>query len=278
MPDSQSTATPEAISPLGPVYHADRFSGAQLTEQETVLAELRSAHEADPADLAKLLAYGRQLAFMWRYRDSIEIYSNGLTDHPLAWELYRFRGHRYISTRRYAEAEADLDRAAELHGDNFEICYHLGLARWLRGDFAGAAQAYRRCYAVTGEDSHKVAIVYWLYLALLRTGQEREAQAMLAVDYPPDVGDNVHYHRLLEVFRANLTEQQLLDLRPVGHDEGISWYGTVGYGLGAWHLLHGRTEQAVQAFRQVMASRHWSAFGFIAAETELAQLNLGLEA
>jgi hypothetical protein len=47
---------------------------------------------------------------------------------------------------------------------------------------------------------------------------------------------------------------------------------TAGYGLGAWHLAEGRREEALRAWREVLAGGSWSAFGFIAAEADLARL------
>ncbi|MGI8844408.1 MAG: tetratricopeptide repeat protein, partial [Gemmatimonadaceae bacterium] len=47
---------------------------------------------------------------------------------------------------------------------------------------------------------------------------------------------------------------------------------TVGYGIGNWHLYHGRTAEARQTFERVVRGTQWAAFGFIAAEAELARL------
>jgi len=263
---------PEVVSPLGATYYADRYDGPELAKQEVVLTELQVAYQADPGDLAKLLAYGRQLATMWRYNDAIALYTQGMTTHPTAWELYRFRGHRYISTRRFALGEIDLVKARQLGGDNFDILYHLGLARWLLGDFEGAVEPYQACYAVTGEAEHQVAIVYWLYLTLLRTGRNEEAAALLAKPYSLDVGENIHYHKLLQVFGGGFAEADLIAERPVGAEAGDAWDGTIGFGLAAWHLINGRTARAVELLRRILASRHWSAFGFIAAEAEMARM------
>ena len=263
---------PEVVSLLGARYYADRYEGPELAEQESLLSQLRAAYQADPGDLTKLLAYGRQLATMWRYNDAIALYTQGMTTHPTAWELYRFRGHRHISTRQFALGERDLVRARQLGGDNFDILYHLGLARWLLGDFEGAVEPYQACYAVTGAAEHQVAIVYWLYLTLLRTGRDAEAAALLAKPYSPDVGENIHYHKLLQVFGGHFAEADLIAERPVGAEAGDAWDGTIGFGLAAWHLINGRTERAVELLRRILASRHWSAFGFIAAEAEMARM------
>jgi tetratricopeptide (TPR) repeat protein len=104
-------------------------------------------------------------------RDAIEAYTRGIARHPAEARLYRHRGHRYITTRKFDEAIADLKRAATLvAGKPDEIepdgapnkagiprstlqsnsWYHLGLAQDLRGDFQAALASYRegmRCRA-----------------------------------------------------------------------------------------------------------------------------------
>ena len=46
---------------------------------------------------------------------------------------------------------------------------------------------------------------------------------------------------------------------------------TYGYGIGNWHLYNGRKQEAMDVFRRVVAGEMWPAFGFIAAEAELAR-------
>ena len=46
---------------------------------------------------------------------------------------------------------------------------------------------------------------------------------------------------------------------------------TLGYGLGHWYLYNGDCERAGAIFRRVTSGPYWPAFGFIAAEVELAE-------
>ena len=48
-------------------------------------------------------------------------------------------------------------------------------------------------------------------------------------------------------------------------------FATLGYGLGNWHLYNDDLERAVAIFRRVTSGPYWPAFGFIAAEAELAE-------
>jgi hypothetical protein len=42
--------------------------------------------------------------------------------------------------------------------------------------------------------------------------------------------------------------------------------------VGNWYLVNGDTQMAQQIFERVLAGRSWSAFGYIAAEAELARM------
>jgi hypothetical protein len=48
---------------------------------------------------------------------------------------------------------------------------------------------------------------------------------------------------------------------------------TIGYGLGNWHLYNGRRDQAMTTFRLIVERNEtqWPAFGYLAAEAELAR-------
>jgi hypothetical protein len=78
--------------------------------------------------------------------------------------------------------------------------------------------------------------------------------------------ENEDYLRLLRLFRGEMTAEELL-----GSGEGGVGGATVGYGVGAWHLIEGRAEAARKIFEQVVAGDAWAAFGHLAAEAELAR-------
>ncbi|MHC4711138.1 MAG: hypothetical protein ACYTA3_12145, partial [Planctomycetota bacterium] len=42
-------------------------------------------------------------------------------------------------------------------------------------------------------------------------------------------------------------------------------------GIGAWHLMGGRIEEAYTLFQAIVDGDVWPAFGYIAAEAELAR-------
>jgi len=255
------TAEPEVVSPLGAKFYARADEKGAVAEAERKLA-------ADPRNLDLVLALARAQADLWRYRDAIATYTRGIEAAPSDARLYRHRGHRYISTRQFDRARADLERAAKLDDQDFDIWYHLGLAHYLGGDFARAAEAYERCRAVAKTDDRIIAVSDWLYMTYRRLKQDAEAAKVLARITPGmEVKENQSYFARLLFYKGMKKESELVNAEKATDLE----IATVGYGLGNWHLCNGNAEKARAYFNKIVAGQYWPAFGFIAAEAELAR-------
>jgi tetratricopeptide (TPR) repeat protein len=259
---------PEIISLLGIPHYARPATGEDLQRLERELDEAVAALEEDPQDVTRHIMHGRRLAYLWRYHKAIAVYSEALTSFGESASLYRHRGHRYISVRRFGPAVRDLRRAYALQPHDFDICYHLGLARWLLGDYAGAREAYQGFMPKCSDHEERVALSYWLYMSVRRLGMREEAARILEAAGSPDVDENKHYLDLLRLFRGEVNEADIHELM----SESPLAAGTLGFGLGCWHLFEGRPEEAAECFVEVVGGKYWPAFGFIAAETELARL------
>ncbi|MFM9994499.1 MAG: hypothetical protein ACKVU4_01720 [Phycisphaerales bacterium] len=267
--------------------------GATLEEN---FARAKAAHEADPGNEDAAIWHGRRLAYLGRYTEAIGVYSDALRLHPNSFRLLRHRGHRFITVRELDLAIADLDRAAiliegvpdEVEPDgapnaqnkprstsHSNIWYHLALAHYLKGDFARAADAWARCMEFSrGNDDMLVATSYWLYLSLRRAGRTDGAGRVLEpIRAGMDVIENHAYHRLLLLYKGELTEDQVRGTAGDGPGETAVADATVGYGLAVWRLIRGDRAGARVAFERVLnaGGSNRAAFGFIAAEAELAR-------
>lgn len=280
---------PEAISLLGKPLYRLPLGDQRRASLEKNLAEAREALEAHPDDPDALIWLGRRTAYLGRYREAIEIFTRGVERFPSDPRFLRHRGHRYLTIRRLDAAIADLSRAAELiegRPDEVEpdgipnarnqprstthtnIWYHLGLGHYLKGDFEAAAESYRNCTAASRNDDMLTASSYWLYMALRRLGKNEEAQAVLKQIHPEmDIIENHTYYDLLQVFKGEIKAAELID-----PDADALTSATAGYGVGNWHLINGRAEEAQRVFKQVLKGEQWAAFGYIAAEAEMTRL------
>src|SRR5258708_35364100 len=93
--------------------------------------------------------------------------------------LYRGRGHRNPSVRHFDASMADLTRGYGIDSLNYGILYPLGVLRFVRGDFNGAADAFRRAQPRAPDGNELAGATDWLWMSLQRAGRSAEATAML---------------------------------------------------------------------------------------------------
>jgi tetratricopeptide (TPR) repeat protein len=286
---SPQMGRPEAVSLFGNRLYPPELPLERRTRLEADLTEARRAYEARPGNADALIWYGRRLAYLGRYRDAVAIYSEGIKRHPRDARLYRHRGHRLITLRRFEHATRDLRRAAQLTAgqpDQVEpdgmpnaqniplttlqgnIWYHLGLAHYLRGEWGRAADAFRQALARARNDDSIVAASDWLYMSLRRGGRTAEAARVLErIRRDMRIVENAAYHRRLLLYRGDLPADSLL----TGEGDGTQ-LATQGYGVGNWHLYNGRRREAEDILWRVVQAENWAPFGYIAAEADLHRL------
>jgi tetratricopeptide (TPR) repeat protein len=290
MAAGRQAGKPEATSWLGkPLYPAPIAAETRKTLEEN-LAKAEVVYGRNPDDADATIWMGRRVAYLGRYREAIDHFSDGVEKHPDDARMYRHRGHRYITVRELPKAIADLTKASQLiegkpdqvepDGQpnarntptstlNTNIYYHLGLAHYLSGDLEQAAAAYRRCLAFSKNPDMLVATTYWYYLTLGRIGRASEATALLTQVTPGmDIIENASYYKLLRIYQGALAADSLL-----GSAAGLDAV-TMRYGLAAWDLHNGRRDQAIAALKEIVDGypAQWPAFGYVAAEADLARL------
>lgn len=260
---------PEVISLLGKKLYAMPATGEDLRKLQDDLEKAIIALEGDPENPENIIMYGRCLGYLWRYHEAIDVYTRGIKIFPDHAMLYRHRGHRYISVRKFDQAVGDLTKASQLNAHDFDIWYHLGLAHYLRGEFEDALRAYNSCLQNAEDDDAKIAVSHWLYMTLRRLDRKEEAAAILeAISEGMEVVENQSYFDLLLFYKGIKLEKEITEAAG-SSDLNLA---TVGYGIGCWHLYNNRKDKAVQYFRKIVETRYWPAFGFIAAEAELARM------
>ena len=249
------------------------------------------AHAEKERNADNLIWLGRRTAYLGRYKQAIQIFTEGIEKFPDEARFYRHRGHRLITLRCFDMAIADLKQAAKLikgKPDQVEpdglpnaqniptstlqsnIWYHLGLAHYLKADFKAALNAYREGEKVSTNPDMQVATTHWLYMTLRRLGREKEANQVVAAIKPDlKVIENGDYYKLIRLYQGNVKPADLLqEIR--GEANSLS-NASVGYGLGNWFLYNGRRKEGEDVFRQIVNGNQWSSFGYIAAEAELSR-------
>ncbi len=264
--------------------------GDDLAKLEANLKEAREALAADPGNPEKIVWVGRRLGYLWRINEAVEVYTKGIAAHPDDAPLYRHRGHRYISLRKFDLAIADLEKAVELMADKvdqveqdgqpnrmdiplttlkYNLYYHLGLARYLAGDYGGAVIALREGWKhVRVFDDNRIALTYWIHNALRHLGRHSTAKSeLIQVGDGMNVIENEAYYRLLRMYAGSIKPDAL-----ILDDASDLDRATLMYGLGTWHLSNGDAKKAKALYQKIVAGPYWPAFGYIAAEVELVRM------
>jgi tetratricopeptide (TPR) repeat protein len=167
------------------------------------------------------------------------------------------------------KAVVDLEEAARLDDKNFDIWYHVGLARYLNGHFAKAAEAYERGRAVAASDDSLASISHWLYMSYRRAKKETEAAQVLERITPGlKVEESKAYLSLLLFYKGLKKESDIYSATGMADVDAA----TIGYGVANWHLYSGNTAKAKEYFQRVTEGKAWAAFGFIGSEVELARM------
>lgn len=252
--------SPQYRSPGGVEYRAQADTGA--------IARAQAAWAADSANVDLLIRLGIAQSGARQFREAIETFSRGIARHPQNAMLYRWRGHRYLSVRELDRAEADFRRGLALDSANYGIWYHLGVLRFVRGEFGGAATAFARAQPLAPDAGELAGATDWLWMSLTRAGRRAEADAMLR-RRPDSLETTNAYRQRLRLYRGEIGPDSVL----TASDTGDVAVATLSYGVGNWHLVRGDTAQARRWFERAVASGGWPAFGFIAAEAELRRLS-----
>ena len=274
----------QAVSLLGDVLYSPEPSESALKKY----AEAKANYEKEPDNPDALIWYGRRTAYLGKYREAIEIYSEGIEKFHEDARIYRHRGHRYVSIRKFDKAIQDFEHAATLIAgteDRIEpdgmpnaqnipvsslhtnIWYHLGLAYYLKNDLENALRVYQEGINASQNDDMLVATTHWLYMTLRLLGRKEEAkEALQPIHSKMNVIENMVYHRLCLFYKDLLPFESITDseFSSVMND-------AVAYGVGNWYFYNDDKEKAKETFQKLLRKKSWASFGYIAAESDFAR-------
>jgi tetratricopeptide (TPR) repeat protein len=246
-------------SPAGVEYRSQPDTGP--------IARAQAALSADPKNVERFIQLGVAQSGARQFREAIQTFTSGMAIAPNDAMLYRWRGHRYLSVREFDKSIADLTKGLKLDSTNYGILYHLGIVRFARGDFAGAAQMFTRSQPRAPDAGELAGSTDWLWMSLMRAGRKAQAEAMLA-RRPDSLPVDNAYARRLKLYREEIGPDAVI----TPADTADVQAATLAYGLGNWYLVRGDSARAKTYFDRSVKSGGWPAFGFIMSEVELRRL------
>lgn len=292
---SESKVPEESIKSAANTPAAYSIGGEPLTAPEPSQEALSNYTKArklyfdDTDDAENIIWYGRRAAYIGKYKDAIDIFSEGIKKFPADSRFYRHRGHRYITLREFDKAIEDLKIATSLiqgkenevepdglpnarnipvstlHGN---IWYHLGLAYYLQEDWPNALVAYQQCRRVGDLPDNLVSSSHWIYMILRRMGREKIAEKSLgSITADLDIIENMSYHQLCLFYKGEISLEELKGGRTstAGND-------AVDYAIGNWYFVNDDMDAAKMIWEEVLKRDSWSSFGYIAAQADMRRL------
>lgn len=273
---------PDAISLFGDSL----FSPAPSEKLLERFKEHENNYLKDSTNVENIIWYGRFVAYKGDYKNAIDIFSKGIDKYPDDARLYRHRGHRYITVRKFDLAVKDYEKASKLIADkpnevepdgmpnarntpvstlHGNIYYHLGLAHYLNRDLEKALGAYIKCLATGDKPDNIVSATHWIYMILRLLNREEDTKKYLEpINSEMDIIENVAYHQLCLFYKGEIGLDELeKNLTETPSSDGIK------YGIANWYFYNGEKEIAKEKLKQLVAQKSWNSFGYIAAESQL---------
>jgi hypothetical protein len=151
---------------------------------------------------------------------------------------------------------------SSLHGN---IYYHLGLAYYLTHQYDKAYTAYLQCRESGNHYDNIVSSTHWLYMIQQRLGNPAKADSLLApIHADSTVIENQSYADLCQLYKGWISVDSVM---PIG--EGNPSNDAVRYGVANWYLYNGDTVKARQLMEELVTTKAFSSFGYVAAESDL---------
>ena len=223
----------------------------------------------DPKNVDKIITLGLAQAAVRQYKEAIATFTRGIAIAPKNPILYRWRGHRYISTGAFDKALADLTLGNKLDSTNYDILYHLGVAHFERGEFSEATDAFARAQRRAPNPNELAGASDWYWMAASRARRPADAARALSVitDTVKITTATAYWQRLL-LYRGIINAGEVMTRT----DTAAVQVATLSFGVGNWFLVRGDTGTAKIWFQRAVDSGGWPGFAFFASEIELKRL------
>jgi len=130
-----------------------------------------------------------------------------------------------------------------------------------------ALEAYKKCLETSSNPDNVVSSTHWIYMINRRMGRiETASQYLEPITEDMDIIENDAYHKACLMYKGLLQPDSLYQ---PGAEVSASG-SALNYAIGNWYFYNGDREKAREIFEAIVAGDDWASFGYIAAESDLA--------
>ncbi len=235
------------------------------------------------------LAAGRMQDSLLRFNESIGTYTEAIEKFPADYRFLRYRGHRYLSVRKFREGVEDLEKAVKMVPNSFEASYYLGLAYYFSGEHAKAAAELgrcedqikkplatkkdllggRSCEAMKDDVNWLVPLQYWRFLALRRSGDMAGSKKYLdeEVSSKMTITSSTSFYDSLLFFKGVKEVNEMM----VGANEGTRDFLLRSSGVATYLFTEGERAKACGIWSRNAMDQNWDHLGVLNSESEYWQ-------
>jgi pentatricopeptide repeat protein len=269
---------------------------AKIKDLNNDYLEAKKEYAANQDDPEKLLWFARKTEILGNFMESTGLYSVGIKKWPDNSQFYRFRGHRFALLRRLDLAIADFNKAAELiegkedipevyasgpnpdklgiSSFNWNVYYHQGFTYIAAGMFKEAEEAYWKCFDNIDVVESTVSTTHWIIMALLRQGKKDKVQELLdKIELDMSLVEVGAYYDTLKMYKGVYTPDELLDMY---REKGGVSFMVPAQAIANMYLAEGKTEKAVELYKELHEKGNWTGGVHLIAEAELKALGVQL--
>jgi len=290
----------ETVSLLGDTLYGLPLAPESGPARVRRIGEARDAVGRDSNDVSAWLRLGRSTAELGRLREAVGIFSEVASVHFDDPRVYRERGDLLLRLRHLDRAIADLRKAGllaigrgpiieaaprdptvptdapgfQLSTTQYQAFLLQGIALYCKGDYATAYPVLVEAVGRALTIDERAQALLWLFFALRRAGDGREAKAVLDLVTPDWTADSESGETALLLAYKGLVPSDSIQaraLRGQGQERSLFAYG-IAYFL---ELKPERAEDAESWLQLARSGGNWASLAYLAAEADLARRHGG---
>ncbi|MCL1803764.1 MAG: hypothetical protein FWG30_09045 [Eubacteriaceae bacterium] len=271
MSDLQQGDYSEASASVERTSMESQLFGTKPTVSDSdEVATAKNLLALEPFSYEARIALGDALCTQLRYIEAIDEYSMAIGLDAKNITGYFKRAQRYLSIHKFYQALADYSVCSMALPQRFDFTYRIGMLWYFLGEFEKSIELFDQACDLSENGEMLVAVVYWRYLAMMRSGKSGEG-SLGDIEAGMNVGHHESYRTALGLFRNEYSYAQIADI--LKEQKSDIDYVTILYAL--YHVLEqrGEAESSKRILKEaVKRNYHWPSFSYVAALNDYRSL------
>lgn len=204
---------------------------------------------------------------------AIEVFSEGISQHPFSEILYFGRGRKYMGIKKYSQAISDFNISIRLDPEVYSFWYYRAVTNNLNGNYKEAIDDFNQAMEQT-EQWERYGLIDWIFTSYVEMGDMDKAKEI--VDSMPGdlVPPQMHYSykRRVQLYKELIKPEEFIDLddikaKCVEQKNRITLeIATLLFGLYIYYVYKGEQQKADKTLLELLKHPFPGAFACVKGE------------